>query len=64
MLHSVLLLHYSYIVELCITEVPANTTNLPYEIVKSENANHWGKHYSMAGLQFYKYGFNCFTTYE
>ena len=27
-----------------------------------ENTHHWGMYHRMAGLQFYKFGFSCFTT--
>ena len=29
----------------------------------TENTHRWGKYHCTAGLQFYKFGFNCFTTY-
>ena len=28
----------------------------------SQRLHHWGKYHCTAGLQFYKFGFNCFTT--
>ena len=30
----------------------------------SENTHSWGKYHCMAGLQFYKFRFSCFTTYK
>ena len=32
--------------------------------IASENTYCWGKDHCMAGLQFYKVAFNCFTKYK
>ena len=37
---------------------PFNVDNL----VKPDNTHYWGKYHCMTGLQFYKFGFSCFTT--
>ena len=32
--------------------------------IRPENTHYWGMHHCTAAVQFYKFGFACFTTYK